>query len=752
MSLIVLLVFSININIVFSVKELVCSDFLTCGACIGHAADSCVWCPAEKHEGSRCISKKEQLDNKLWCKGGQIYDPQPNITIIMDKDFSGTPVIQFKPQKMYIKTRPGIPVNIKMSYKPAKDYPLDVYYLMDYSFTMARHAQTLHDQGNEIYNELIKLTNNVRLGIGSFVEKNSLPYVDDTVQNSYSFRNHLSLTDDMKKFKEALKEKPNGSNYDDPEASLDGLMQAMVCKKEVGWRDNARRIIVLSTDSTYHSAGDGKFVGAARPHDMKCYLMNNTYKMELELDYPSVSQINKVAVENNIMIIFSADEKVKAHYLALKKKILSSKYVPLNGNSSLVSVIKTEYLSLIRKVEIDYKIPSFMQFKLDQDCTIDSECELKHKESVELSGTLTIKSCPPKNDRKHTVKIGPRMLDENLLIEVETYCQCDCEKEGQGAENSVLCSNAGTYQCGICYCNSNRYGPTCQCDGSSTTKKDENECKKNNNTLICSGRGTCSCGTCDPCWPGFSGPYCEFDDRSCPSPGGLLCADHGQCKYGECECNPNWIGEDCRCPANNETCKAPYSKEVCSGNGQCLCGKCECNVCSGKFCDDCEEVAMKRCKEFEDYAYCNLKESKTECDLKFNQTNTEVTIVNKTEINSPDFYMAKYWCRKVLEDEKIFVFKYYYSTTTNSKLHIIIQNELEMPPVADIWIAVGSVIGAIILIGLITVIAWKILIDWHDKIEYKKFEKESAAAGFDTTMNVLYQPPATNFINPTYDG
>lgn len=123
---------------------------------------------------------------------------------------------------------------------------------------------------------------------------------------------------------------------------------------------------------------------------------------------------------------------------------------------------------------------------------------------------------------------------------------------------------------------------------------------------------------------------------------------------------------------------------MCSGNGQCVCGKCKCNVCSGQFCDDCEEVAMKRCKELEDFAYCNLKESKTECDLKFNQSNTEITIVNKTEINSPDWYMAKYWCKKVLEDEKIFVFKYYYSTATNNKLHLIIQNELEMPPVANV--------------------------------------------------------------------
>ncbi|XP_046961775.1 integrin beta pat-3-like [Vanessa cardui] len=748
----ILFLLCMKICVVFC--ETGCSDFETCGSCIGYAFDRCVWCSAEEHEGSRCKSRIQADESKHWCKGTPIYDPESEKNVTLNKDFNagekGEPVIQFRPQSLNIKARPGIPVKISMSYKPAKDYPLDVYYLMDYSHTMTKHAETLKNQGFNIYNELIKLTNNVRLGVGSFVEKNSLPYVDDTQQNSYSFKNHLSLTDNMNEFAEALKEKPNGSNYDDPEASLDGLMQAMVCKKEVGWRDNARRIIVLSTDSTYHSAGDGKFVGAASPHDMKCYVVNNTYQMELELDYPSVSQINKVAAENNIMIIFSADKKVEPHYKALEKKVLGSKYVPLKADSTLVNVIKTEYLSLIRKVYLDFKIPSFMQLILDQDCSRDNECELKHNQSVELTGTLTITSCPPKNDYKYNVEIGPRMLNEKLKIEVDIYCQCDCEKPGRGIDNSDMCNNAGTYQCGICNCDSDRYGSTCQCNGISTD--DEDQCKKNNQTLPCSGRGTCSCGKCDPCLSGFSGPYCEYDDTACPSPEGLLCADHGICKYGQCQCSPNWIGEDCRCPINNESCKAPYSKEVCSGNGECSCGKCECKVCSGQFCDDCEEVAMKRCKELEDFAYCNFNENKKDCDLKFNQTNTEVTLVNKTEINSPDWYMAKYWCRKVLEDEQIFVFKYYYSTSSNSKLHLIIQNELEKPPIANVWIAVGSVIGAVLLIGLITLIAWKILVDLHDKREYDKFANESAAAGFDTSINPLYQSPATNFQNPAYDG
>lgn len=78
---------------------------------------------------------------------------------------------------MTVKVRPGLPINFKMAYRPAKDYPLDVYYVMDYSYTMRVYKDLLQKQGLEIYRELTLLTNNVRLGIGTFVDKPAYPFV-----------------------------------------------------------------------------------------------------------------------------------------------------------------------------------------------------------------------------------------------------------------------------------------------------------------------------------------------------------------------------------------------------------------------------------------------------------------------------------------------------------------------------------------------------------------------------------------------
>ncbi|CAK1549665.1 unnamed protein product [Leptosia nina] len=753
----VLLLIFLKKPLIFSESN--CKDFETCSGCIGYAYDKCVWCPANYHSGRRCQPLKHATTDEAWCNETFYNPPHHDYKVTQNYDFNagsnGEKIYQFKPQVAQIKARPGASIPIEMSYKPAKDYPLDVYYLMDFSFTMSKHAATLVKQAVEIYEELTKLTNNVRLGAGSFVEKPAMPFVDVRHQKSFSFKNHLSLTNNVTLFNKSIGS-PDGSNYDEPEAALDALMQVMVCKDEIGWRKNARRIIVLSTDATYHSAGDGKFVGAIKPNDMKCHLEDNIYSMALTYDYPSVGQIVKVATENNFKIIFAVDVRVKRAYEALEKKIVGAKYVPLNGNN-MVNMIKNEYLELVRSVKIDAVVPPGMQLtSLEPDCTKADNCYIKHEQSLDVKGVLKITSCPLSEENvKYTMEIGPVSLDEKLKIEVEVCCHCDCEAKGE--VNSPMCSGAGTFQCGVCKCNKDRYGSTCNCIGAETNSVNFDKCKANkDDASYCSGRGICRCGKCEECKQGFSGDFCQFDDNSCPRPGGLLCAGHGKCQYGKCECDANWIGNDCRCPNDEQSCMAPISNEVCSGRGKCNCGECICErtnatdeICSGRFCDDCEELTQKRCKELEDYALCNFNFNKTYCDEEYEQATTGVTFLNKTEMNDPVHKYKAKWCEKYVDDDRSLKFLYYYPPASINTLEVVIQNELNERGKADVWVAVGSAIGGVLLIGLLMVIGWKVLIDLHDKREYAKFEKESAAAGFDV-CNPLYRTPDVRFTNPAY--
>lgn len=47
-------------------------------------------------------------------------------------------------------------------------------------------------------------------------------------------------------------------NLDAPEGGFDAIMQAVVCKDEIGWRNKVRKLLVFSTDASFHYAGDGK--------------------------------------------------------------------------------------------------------------------------------------------------------------------------------------------------------------------------------------------------------------------------------------------------------------------------------------------------------------------------------------------------------------------------------------------------------------------------------------------------------------
>lgn len=44
---------------------------------------------------------------------------------------------------------------------------------------------------------------------------------------------------------------------DSPEGGFDALMQAMVCS-QIGWSEDARKIVVFSTDAKFHYAGSGR--------------------------------------------------------------------------------------------------------------------------------------------------------------------------------------------------------------------------------------------------------------------------------------------------------------------------------------------------------------------------------------------------------------------------------------------------------------------------------------------------------------
>lgn len=705
------------------------------------------------------------ISTKKWCDKDFVYNPGFDRNITLNKNFTSISddeePIQFKPQVIDIKARPGVTVKFNMSYKSAEDFPLDVYFLMDISDTMLSVKKKIHKEARGVRTELMKLTNNVRFGIGSFVEKPGYPYVDihrkDVKAISYSFKNNLPLTNDIAQFENVMIHTPYGANYDDPEAGFDALMQVMTCEPEIKWRNNSRRIIVFFTDSTYHSMGDGKMIGIIKPNDMQCHYVDGIHETALSLDYPSVSQINYIALEKKFKIIFVAPAAVKNVYEALEKQILESKYEELKENSTTVDIIVRAYRELMANVALDPKNwPSFVDLKLDQDCNSNAKVNCKStplQPVVQIPAELKVISCP--KEKLHKLVIGPRTALDTLTINLEIDCECECEKKIN--EISPKCNSAGSLQCGVCKCNKGSYGDFCGCNGTSTDK-DFIKCRANqNDTIDCSGNGVCRCGICE--CVDSSGEFCQYDDKACPALNGLVCADHGICRMGKCQCRSPWSKDDCSCDTSNTDCIAPYSNEVCSGHGTCECGKCTCDKIkkdkderyTGTYCDSCEDCGEKRCKDLEDYVYCfymNLT-----CDDKYlNQTSKiDISMANRTEFETqtPEWRGAMK-CKMLLDTQETIVFMHR-TDDTSRKLHILVQKEIIPPNKINMIIAICSAAAIVVLIGLLTLIVWKVLIDLHDAREFRKFSKEAQNAGYDVRENILYEPAITNFSNPVYN-
>lgn len=106
-------------------------------------------------------------------------DPHTGANTIQDKPLrskSGN-VIQIKPQKVNLTLRTGETINVKFQYSQAENYPVDLYYIIDNSFSMAVHKNKLAKLGVELSQTMINLTNDFRIGFGSFIDKNAAPFV-----------------------------------------------------------------------------------------------------------------------------------------------------------------------------------------------------------------------------------------------------------------------------------------------------------------------------------------------------------------------------------------------------------------------------------------------------------------------------------------------------------------------------------------------------------------------------------------------
>ncbi|XP_029033971.1 integrin beta-PS-like [Osmia bicornis bicornis] len=790
--------------------EILCASQQTCGNCL--QTPRCVWCSTtvsnQNATGSlvRCVSREKFLkEGNLWCRETDVIDETSSMLVLENRPLSSTKgkvPLQIQPQKVKLRLRRGEEYHLSLRYSQAEDYPVDLYYLMDLSASMESYRDRLSELGFRLAEAMRKLTSNFRLGFGSFVDKVVLPMTStqpDKLKSPcvlrtkqpcappYGYKNQMPLTENVALFKNRVQEAPVSGNLDAPEGGLDAMMQVMVCTKEIGWRQNARHLIVFSTDAGFHIAGDGRVAGIIEPNDCLCHLdKDGFYTYSLLQDYPSVAQINKVVREHNMNIFFAVPSKMNVTYQLLSKRIKGSSIGMLEHNSqNVVALVSGEYKKLVNTITMTDDAPKMIDIKYFSRC-LEENGELKERREcgglrvgniVEFEVVLRAVECPANSSEwQQTMQIKPRGINESLTIDLSIICDCPCDRPGHPGYEVVSedCKGNGTLICGLCSCNDGFYGKQCECEGDEAGGVESAaamaDCKPDNETNeICTGHGDCKCGVCDCAKrPNpqelFYGKYCECDNFSCKRSGGLVCGGRGKCECGSCNCLPGWGGETCDCKETNTTCIPDNSEtvDICSGRGDCICGICHCHEkdnirYSGQYCEECPTCPGQRCEELKKCVECMAYNSGSfagngKCDQCLHQ----IDIVEKiTEDPVKDQETGAHVCRTQDDAGCTFAFKYeYYRGGTGGDIkifNILAEKEKTCPkPLNVVGVAIGLVASTVI-IGFLILVAWKILTTIHDAREFAKFEQERALVKWETGDNPLYKKATSTFKNPTFN-
>lgn len=384
---------------------------------------------------------------------------------------------------------------------------------MDFSLSMEDDKHTLSKLRSALNETMRSITPDFRIGFGSFVDKDVLPFVsisdirrtcNGTCEPAHGFINHLALQDNIDVFIDKVTNIKMSGSLDNPEGGFDALMQVISCSKDIGWRDNARKIILFATDETSHFAGDGKLAGIIRPNDASCHLnKSGAYIASTQLDYPSISQINFKAKEKSIHIIFAVTMTCYDWYKDLVYYIQGSSAAVLsNDSSNILSLIKEEYEKIIATVDMEdnavHPIKTVYFAETKEGYIQSNKIEgLKINSTANFVVNISVESCDELINKHMDFGIKPIGISSSFLsIKLELICNCPCSVKGNEGyvENAEECNKQGTLECGICMCYKNYFGHNCECDRPVTNVP----CQKNSETtVVCSGRGLCICGKCE---------------------------------------------------------------------------------------------------------------------------------------------------------------------------------------------------------------------------------------------------------------
>ncbi|XP_007946883.1 integrin beta-2 [Orycteropus afer afer] len=735
----------------------------TCRECV-ELGPGCAWCQKLNFTGRgepdsiRCDTRDQLL--LKGCVSDDIVDPKSLVEA--QEDWVGNRK-QLSPQTVTLYLRPGQAAMFNVTFRRAKGYPIDLYYLMDLSYSMLDDLINVKKLGGDLLRALNEITESGRIGFGSFVDKTVLPFVnthpeklknpcpkkEKECQAPFAFRHVLKLTNNSNQFKTEVGKQLISGNLDAPEGGLDAMMQVAACPEEIGWR-NVTRLLVYATDDGFHIAGDGKLGAILTPNDGRCHLEDNMYKKSNEFDYPSVGQLAHKLAENNIQPIFAVTKKMVTTYEKLTDIIPKSAVGELSEDSSnVVQLIKNAYNKLSSRVFLDHNtLPDTLKVTYDSFCSngvsqLDQSRGDCDGVQINIPITFQVKVTATECIQEQSFVIRALGFTDTVTVHVRPQCECRCHDVNPSNSH---CNNKGIVQCGICRCEHGYIGKSCECQTQGRSSQElEGSCRKDNSSIVCSGLGDCVCGECichrvDDPKKHIYGRYCECDTFNCERYDGQICGGEkrGSCHCGKCTCYPGFEGSACQCRTSTDGCMN-LRQVVCSGRGHCRCNTCECDPgYQPPFCLECPGCSSP-CARYVSCAEC-LKFHKGPFEKNCNEQCQGVQL-------HEDFLQGR-TCKEQ-DSEGCWISYTLKQRDGRDSYFIHVKETRECAEGPNVFAIVGGTVAGIVLIGVLLLIIWKALTHLSDLREYKRFEKEKLKSQWNND-NPLFKSATTTVMNPRF--
>ncbi|XP_030317824.1 integrin beta-4 [Calypte anna] len=638
---------------------------------------------------------------------------------------------QVSPQSMFMRLRAGEEMSFNMDVFQPLESPVDLYILMDFSYSMSDDLDNLKSMGQNLAEFLQALTSNYTIGFGKFVDKVTSPQTDmrpeklrepwNNADSPFSFKNIIRLTSNINYFSQELRKERISGNLDAPEGGFDAILQTAVCKDKIGWRKDSTHLLVFSTESAFHYEADGTNVlaGILARNDEQCHLdADGTYVYDTKQDYPSVPTLVRLLGQHNIIPIFAVTNHSYSYYEKLHKYFPISEIGVLQEDSSnIVELLRTAFERIHSKMDIraDF-VPKAMKTEFTSSMYEKTESGSFHITRGELGKfNVRVKALEyiggqhvcslPERDRQGVIHLKPTSLSDSLQVTASVICDvCPCEQQQEFS--SPKCSLHGDFVCGQCICHPGWRGDKCDCSPASSPSNEA--CIRPGDTEPCSGRGECLCGRCQ-CYSEdlrqrFDGAFCQYDVLQCPRTSGFLCNDRGRCSQGACVCEAGWEGPGCECPTSTDTC-IDSRGGICNNHGRCECGRCICDKSSLYTSSTCEisySLGFQAvCESIRDCVRCqtwgtgNMKGNCSKCHL-------QIQMVEELKREE-----ASEYCSFQDEDDDC---TYHYTLEgdptilPNTTVHV--QKKKECPPGSFLWL-IPLLIFLILLLGLLLLLCWK---------------------------------------------